>query len=88
MRIHPATGFILERLVPAGGTTLCGTYLPENTVVGVNSWVIHRNKDVFGTDVDVFRPERWIEGSPEQIAEMTRNMLAVSSRQPWHRSLR
>ena len=79
MRIHPATGFMLERIVPAGGTNLCGTYLPENTIVGVNSWVIHHNKDVFGADVDVFRPERWLEGSSDRIAEMNRNMFAVSS---------
>lgn len=78
MRIHPATGFMLERIVPAGGTELCGTHLPEGTIVGVNSWVIHHNKDIFGADVDAFRPERWLEGSPDKIAEMNRNMFAVS----------
>ena len=59
MRIHPATGFILERRVPAGGLTLHGVYLPENTIVGVNAWALHYNKDVFGHDVHAFRPERW-----------------------------
>jgi cytochrome P450 len=77
MRIHPATGFILERLVPKGGATLHGVYLPENTVVGVNSWVLHRNKDVFGEDVHSFRPERWIDGDENKIKEMKRNLLTV-----------
>ncbi|KAL8759746.1 MAG: hypothetical protein Q9199_000552 [Rusavskia elegans] len=78
MRIHPATGFVLERLVPAGGTNICGVYLPANTVVGANTWVIHHNKSVFGADHDVFKPERWIHGSEAQRAEMHRCLIAVS----------
>jgi len=76
MRIHPATGFILERRVPKNGTTLNGIYLPENTVVGVNAWALHYNKDVFGPDVQAFRPERWIDGDEERIKDMKRNMIA------------
>ena len=30
------------------------------TVVGANPWVIHRNTDVYGDDVEEFRPERWL----------------------------
>ncbi|KAL1962642.1 hypothetical protein VTN77DRAFT_9356 [Rasamsonia byssochlamydoides] len=75
MRIHPATGFILERRVPKGGITLHGIHLPEDTVVGVNSWVLHRNKDVFGDDVHSFRPERWIDGDEERLKEMRRNLF-------------
>ena len=78
MRMHPATGFILERRVPKNGVTLHGIHLPENTVVGVNSWVLHRNKDVFGEDVYSFRPERWISGDEERIKEMKRNLFTVS----------
>ncbi|KAK3307745.1 cytochrome P450 [Chaetomium strumarium] len=76
MRIHPATGFILERLVPEGGVTLHGVHLPEGTVVGVNAWVLHRNKDVFGEDVHSFRPERWIEGDEARIKEMKRCLFS------------
>ncbi|KEF55889.1 uncharacterized protein A1O9_07469 [Exophiala aquamarina CBS 119918] len=32
-------------------------------IVGVNSWVAHRNKDVFGADADTYRPERWLESA-------------------------
>lgn len=77
MRIHPATGFILERQVPESGVTLHGVHLPKGTVVGVNAWVLHYNKDVFGDDAHVFRPERWIEGDEENIKDMKRNMFAV-----------
>ncbi|EDN03976.1 predicted protein [Histoplasma mississippiense (nom. inval.)] len=79
MRIHPPTGFILERVVPEGGLTLGGTYLPKGTVVGVNSWVINYNKHVFGMDVGVFRPERWLEGNPEELADRNRNMFAFGA---------
>ncbi|EEQ85215.2 cytochrome P450 oxidoreductase [Blastomyces dermatitidis ER-3] len=79
MRIHPPTGFILERVVPEGGVTLNGTYLPKGTIVGVNPWVINYNKQVFGEDVNVFRPERWLEGSPEERADKNRNMFAFGA---------
>ncbi|KND89163.1 Pisatin demethylase [Tolypocladium ophioglossoides CBS 100239] len=75
MRIHPATGFILERRVPKGGVTLHSIHLPEDTIVGVNSWVLHRNKKVFGEETHSFRPERWIEGDEEKIKDMKRNLF-------------
>lgn len=31
------------------------------TTVGVNPWVVHRNKEVYGEDVEAFRPDRWLE---------------------------
>ena len=46
MRIHPATGVRLERLVPAGGTTVCGAYITENTSVDLYTWAIHCDKEV------------------------------------------
>lgn len=58
LRLHPATGIPLWRQVPAGGIKLCGTYLPAGANVGVNSWVAHRNQDVWGLDVAVFNPQR------------------------------
>ncbi|ROW17642.1 hypothetical protein VPNG_00854 [Cytospora leucostoma] len=76
MRIHPATGFILERRVPKSGVTLHGIHLPESTVVGVNAWALHYNKDVFGPDVHAFRPERWIDGDEDSIKNMKRNLIA------------
>ena len=30
-------------------------------MVGVNPWVAHANRSVYGEDADVFRPERWLE---------------------------
>ncbi|KAG6363849.1 hypothetical protein INS49_008952 [Diaporthe citri] len=60
LRLHPAVGTILPRVVPPGGLELSGYYFPPGTEVGVNAWVLHQNKDVYGPDPEIFRPERWI----------------------------
>lgn len=31
------------------------------TAVGVNPWVVHRDKEVFGDDAESFRPDRWLK---------------------------
>jgi len=60
LRLHPAAGMNLPRVVPESGATVCGLFVPAGTVVGVNPWVIHRQEEVFGDDVETFRPERWM----------------------------
>ncbi|CVK96642.1 related to pisatin demethylase cytochrome P450 CYP57 [Fusarium mangiferae] len=70
LRLHPATGLPLERVVPRGGVVLSGTYFPAGTIVGVNTWVMHRNQDVFGVDADTFMPERWLNQSKEKLSLM------------------
>ncbi|KAJ3537894.1 hypothetical protein NM208_g6135 [Fusarium decemcellulare] len=70
LRLHPATGLPLARVVPYGGVVVSGTFFPEGTVVGVNSWVAHRNTDVFGPDSDEFRPERWLTQDKERLSRM------------------
>lgn len=61
LRIHPATGLPMQRLVPAEGTTIAGHFIPSGSTVGINAWVAHRNTQVFGPDADQWRPERWLE---------------------------
>jgi cytochrome P450 len=74
-RLHPAPGLILERIVPPQGMQIVDTFVPGGTIVGCNAWVVHRRPEVFGLDVDTFRPERWIEASPEKLKEMKGTML-------------
>jgi cytochrome P450 len=78
LRLHPAVGLMLERVVPEGGVTLNGTYLPPKTVVGCNAWVIHHNRQVFGRDVEVFRPERWLE-NPEKASLMNQCLFSFGA---------
>ncbi|KAF2859255.1 cytochrome P450 family protein [Piedraia hortae CBS 480.64] len=68
IRLHPAVGMNLPRTVPEGGMALAGVFFPENYTVGANPWVMHRDKEVYGDDVDAFRPERWLgEGSSDML---------------------
>lgn len=69
LRVHPAAGLLLERIVPAAGASISGRYIPASTIVGCNAWTIHRNKQIFGDDVNAFRPERWLE-DPSRASEM------------------
>lgn len=69
-RVHPPFGLHLERVVPAGGLEVCGTALPAGTIVGMNAWVVHRDQEIFGSDADTWRPERWLDGDEARIKRM------------------
>ncbi|KAJ5794558.1 cytochrome P450 [Penicillium paradoxum] len=71
-RLHSSTGFNMERVVPANGAIIDGNFVPEGTIVSCSTWVIHRHKPTYGDDVEVYRPERWLEASAAQRAEMER----------------
>lgn len=61
VRLYPGSCFPIERYVPAGGLTLPdGSFVPEGVAVGFNAYIINRNKEIWGPDADVFRPERWL----------------------------
>ncbi|KAH7367124.1 pisatin demethylase [Plectosphaerella cucumerina] len=70
LRCHPAAGLTLERVVPAPGIEVAGHRLPGGTIVGCSAWVVHRDESVFGAHTDEFRPERWIDASPEELSNM------------------
>lgn len=79
LRMHPAVGLLLERVVPAGdgGFTLPnGVTLEPGTVVGMNPWVAARDPGVYGADAETFRPERWIEADEEGLKAMERSWMA------------
>jgi cytochrome P450 len=77
-RIHPPFGLPLERIVPVGGATISGEYLPEGTIVGMNAWVVHRDTKTFGADAGVWRPERWLEMDEAGVKRMENSLLTVS----------
>lgn len=79
LRLHPSVGIPLPRVVPTGGARLAGYYFPAGTVVSMNSWVLHHNKDAYGPDADEFKPERWLESSKERVSEMDHFSLAFGA---------
>ncbi|KAJ8058504.1 hypothetical protein OCU04_012690 [Sclerotinia nivalis] len=78
-RLHPPVGLHLERVVPQEGATLCGKYIQAGTVVGINAWVVHRDTGTFGEDVDVWRPERWVDCTEEQRARMDKAIFTFGA---------
>lgn len=74
-RMHPAAGLPLERVVPPQGATICGEAIAGGVIVGCSAWVLHRRPEVFGADVDVFRPERWLETDGEKLKMMNSTMF-------------
>jgi cytochrome P450 len=83
LRMHPAVGMSLPRVVPPDGFEVEGVFLPSGvrfrnfyldseltyvqTIIGANPWVIHRQKEIFGDDCDAFRPDRWLESDRGQL---------------------
>ncbi|KAL2799529.1 cytochrome P450 [Aspergillus keveii] len=78
-RLHPPFGLHLERHVPPEGAVICGTHLPGGTIVGINSWAIHRREDPFGKDADEFRPERWLLCDEAQRRKMGRALMTFGA---------
>lgn len=63
----------LPRVVPAPGATFEGHYLPPGTVVGMSSWMMHRDPEVFEEPMR-FDPERWLKSS-EEFRRLDHNMV-------------
>lgn len=45
----------------------------------MSPWVVHRDKDVFGEDAGVWRPERWLDCDNEQRRRMEAGLLTFGA---------
>lgn len=82
IRIHPPVTDEVPKVVPRGGETVTvdgePVYLPGGTNVGIATLGLFRRRDIFGDDVDLFRPERWLIDEDEQkLAVMNRTVDLV-----------
>ena len=71
LRIFPPITYLRERVTPPGGDTIDGRYIPSGVNIGLNLPGLLLDP-VFGLDVKVFRPERWLTAEPEKLREMDR----------------
>lgn len=67
MRLHPAVGLQIPRVVPSGGLEIAGTYIPAGYRVGMNAAVLGYDEQVYGSDAAQFRPKRWLEGDQAKM---------------------
>lgn len=82
LRMLPGVSMPLERYVPQGGYRASdGSLLPEGSVVGINPYIICRNKDIYGQDAEDFRPERWLrdEEGGETERQFEERLAAMKS---------
>ena len=68
--LPPALMGFGKRVPPQGDTICNGVFIPGGTDILVNVLEMLRNKEVFGEDCDVFRPERFLEGDEKITAQM------------------
>lgn len=80
LRLYPPVTGMLAKRVPEGGATITvdgvDKFAPAGTQVAWNSWGMMRLKHIFGADVEIFRPERWLardgsQAESERVARMT-----------------
>ena len=62
LRIHGTSALGLPRTVPPGPPVeIAGHQFLPGTVVSVPTYTVHHLRDVWGDDVDEYRPDRWAE---------------------------
>ncbi|KAI1434303.1 cytochrome p450 benzoate 4-monooxygenase [Xylaria sp. CBS 124048] len=67
MRLHSTSALGLPRIVTEDGGIECeGEHFPAGTVLSVPSYTLHHAEAIWGPDVEVFRPERWLDATPLQ----------------------
>lgn len=60
-------------------TTICDTHIPTSTHISVSIAESARDITVYGSDAEVFRPERWTEATEERWKEMERLSMVFSN---------
>jgi cytochrome P450 len=78
LRCHNISRLPTSRLTPPSGMAICGKWIPGGVEVGVYGPVMHHRKEVFGKDVDVFRPERWLDDE-EKVRRMRNTLFSFGS---------
>jgi len=68
MRLSPPAPANSSRIYDGEGgeVVVNGKPLPKGIEVAMNAWIAGRDKEVYGEDAEVWRPERWLEASEEE----------------------
>ncbi|KAF2400739.1 cytochrome P450 [Trichodelitschia bisporula] len=82
LRLHAAIPGPQPRITPPGGcrigTDECHYQVPGGVRISAQAYSLHRNAAVF-EEPETWRPERWLEASPEKLREMMRWYWPFSS---------
>ena len=69
MRLRSPTPGPQRRVVPPGGVTVNGYFIPADTIIGTSQRTVHRNPEVF-PDPDAWRPERWMKNDRDGAQDL------------------
>ena len=78
----PFSGLLMKR-APPEGDTFEGVFIPGGTRIGHNTRALQRDLEVFGPDVELFRPERWLGVGAERRSLMANTVELVFGYGRW-----
>lgn len=78
MRCHWISRIPQPRDTLKDGLHICGHWVPAGVAVSTYGTVLHHRKEVFGEDVYVFRPERWL-GEKDRVQRMRNTLFSFGS---------
>ncbi|KAH8892118.1 cytochrome P450 [Thozetella sp. PMI_491] len=74
LRMYPPALYGFFKTVPPEGEKIQGVFLPGGTCIGFNMLAVARSQIAFGSDAEVFRPERFLECDEVTKQEMERHI--------------
>lgn len=82
LRMYPPVTGLLAKAVPCEGAEIDGKFVRGGTQVAWNPWGMMRERQIFGIDCEIFRPERWLhrdgsEAEKQRVARMTETVGLV-----------
>jgi cytochrome P450 len=80
----PVTG-LLSKEAPPDGDVINGSFIPGGTKVAYCAWGVFRNREVWGRDADLYRPERWLEADEERVKVMENTLELLFAPGRWQR---
>jgi cytochrome P450 len=59
---------LTDAILPLGGgeNGQSPLFVPKGQIVGWDVYTLHRRKDIYGKDADVFKPERWLDSDDDK----------------------
>lgn len=83
LRMYPPVTGLMAKRVPEGGVIInvdgVDKLVPGGTQIAWNSWGLMRDQEIFGSDFEIFRPERWLvrddsDRERDRVGRMTDNV--------------
>lgn len=78
IRLGSSTRSTIEKTIPPGGATISGYRIPAGTIVEWQLDALQCDREIYGENVEVFRPERWLTADPQKRKRMEQGLLAFN----------